>query len=134
MKNLAVIIGTMLIAFGAAVLYHNMLPERQAATTPGQETPKEFRVTLIDLYASRCPACRVVAPVIEEIEQQYAGQVTVLYYNVDEPENRVISQKYQVRAIPTLVFLDANGKQYAKHVGDMNKEQIVKVLRRQGVR
>lgn len=128
-KDLWVFMMVILVSFGAAVLYQN-------GASFKEEGPSVFekggRVTIIDLYAPRCPACRKVAPVLEEIEQEYAGQVTVLYCNVDEPENHRIAQQYKVRAIPTLVFLDANGEQYAKHVGYMNKEQVLKVLRRQG--
>lgn len=101
--------------------------------TPTKKAAPSMKVILLELGAPRCPACRMIAPVIDEIEEQYAGQVRVVRYNVDDPEDQKITRKYNARYIPTLIFQDINGKQFYRHQGYLNKKQIEAVLRKKGV-
>jgi thioredoxin 1 len=99
--------------------------EIKAAQTTQEK--KATKVTYIQLGSDKCTPCRMMAPIIEEIKQEYP-QVELLYYDVWTREGQPYGQKYNIRAIPTQVFLDAAGNEYFRHVGFFPKEELVKVL------
>lgn len=70
--------------------------------------------SLVDLWAPWCAPCRMIAPVIEELAEQYAGKALVGKLNVDE--NPVIARKYGVTSIPTLLFFK-NGEPVDQMIG-----------------
>ena len=96
-------------------------------------TDSKSKVTFIELGSIKCVPCKMMQPIIAEIEKEYAGQVKVIFYDVWTSEGRPYGQKYGVRAIPTQVFLDKDGKEFFRHTGFFSKEEIVKVLKKQGV-
>ncbi|MBI4559823.1 MAG: thioredoxin [Candidatus Hydrogenedentes bacterium] len=66
-------------------------------------------VTLVDFWATWCGPCRVVAPVVDQLAEEYAGKVTVGKVNVDDEQDLAV--KYNVNSIPTLlVFKDGEVK------------------------
>jgi len=73
-------------------------------------------------------------PIMEEIEEEYKDQVTVVFYDVWTEEGKPYAEKYKIRLIPTQVFLDKNGKEYFRHEGFFPKEELVKILEMQGVK
>ncbi len=76
----------------------------------------------------------MMQPIIEDIKKEYQGQVEVVFYDVWTEAGRPYGEKYQIRAIPTQVFLDKDGKEYFRHLGFFPKEELVKVLKQQGVK
>jgi thioredoxin 1 len=97
----------------------------------GAAGPAAGRVTLIDLGANSCIPCKMMAPIIEELQKEYAGRADIIFIDVwKEPDQ---AKKYGIRAIPTQIFFDAGGKEVHRHVGFMDKKQIVEVLTRLGV-
>jgi thioredoxin 1 len=99
-----------------------------------EEKKKIFKVTFVELGSVRCIPCKMMQPVMEEIEKEYGDQVQVVFHDVWTSEGSVYGEKYRVRAIPTQVFLDKNGKEYFRHQGFFPKEEIIKVLQQQGVK
>ena len=76
---------------------------------------------VVDFYADWCGPCRAIAPFLEEIAQEYDGQLYIYKVNVDEaPE---IANAFTVRGIPTLLFIPMDGK-YTVKVGGMSKEEL----------
>jgi len=73
-------------------------------------------------------------PIMREIEQEHAGQVKVVFHDVWTPAGRPYAEQYRIKVIPTQVFLDSKGKEYFRHEGFFAKEQLVAVLKRQGVK
>ena len=80
---------------------------------------------LVDFWASWCGPCKMLSPIIEEIEQEYAGKVKVGKINVDE--EIVLAQKYGVASIPTVVLFK-NGEIAATSVGYRPKEDFAAML------
>jgi thioredoxin 1 len=82
---------------------------------------------LIDFWAPWCGPCRMIAPVVEELAQQYAGKVKVAKLNVDEaPETPT---RYGVRGIPT-VILFKGGQDVEKIVGAAPKARLEQMINR----
>ncbi len=77
---------------------------------------------LVDYWADWCSPCRAIAPILNEVAQEYAGRLTVAKLNVDE--NQQTPQKYGVRGIPTLMLFK-NGNIEATKVGSMSKSQLI---------
>lgn len=82
-------------------------------------------VKLLDLWASWCGPCKVMAPVIEELEKELAGKVEVIKINVDEKPAE--AQKYGVMSIPTYIILK-DGKEIGRKIGVTSKSDLVKLL------
>ncbi len=76
---------------------------------------------LVDYWAEWCGPCRMIAPILDEVAQEYAGRLTVAKLNVDE--NQQTPQKYGVRGIPTLMLFK-NGNIEATKVGALSKSQL----------
>ncbi|MDR3209469.1 MAG: thioredoxin [Oscillospiraceae bacterium] len=81
--------------------------------------------TLVDFWASWCGPCKLVAPVIEELSEQYADRVTVAKVDVDANES--VAASYGITAIPT-VILFRDGEEAARFVGVRPKEEYESVL------
>lgn len=90
------------------------------------EVLKSDKPVLIDLWATWCGPCRMLAPVIEEIAKEYEGKVKVGKINVDEqPE---LAQAFKVSSIPMVVVME-NGKIKKTSIGYKPKEQIEDLLK-----
>lgn len=98
------------------------------------EKTSELKVTFVELGSVNCIPCKMMKPVMEKIEQQYKGQVKVVFHDVWTPEGRESGVKYAIRVIPTQVFLDSNGKEYFRHEGFFPFEDVDKILKQKGVK
>ena len=81
---------------------------------------------LVDFWATWCGPCRMLAPVIEEIANEYAGKVKVGKVNVDD--ERELALEYGVSSIPTVMVFQ-NGEVKETSVGYRPKEEIEQLLR-----
>ena len=77
---------------------------------------------LVDFWAEWCGPCRAVAPVLEEISNQYADKFRVAKVNVDE--NPELASKYDIRSIPTMILFK-DGKKTGNITGSIPKEAII---------
>jgi len=91
-------------------------------------------VTFIELGSVNCIPCKQMQPVMKKVEAKYGSQVKVIFYDVWTDKGAPYGEKYGIRAIPTQVFLDANGKEYARHEGYFRFESLEQVLKQKGVK
>ncbi len=89
------------------------------------------RVTMIDLGATECVPCKMMAPILAALKTEYAGRADIVF--IDVWKDPAQAKKYGIRAIPTQIFFDAEGREVYRHTGFMDKKRIVEVLTRLGV-
>ena len=85
------------------------------------EVLKSETPVMVDYWAEWCGPCRAIAPVLEEIADEYNGKLIVAKMDVDQ--NQTIPQKYSVRGIPTLMIFK-NGDLIGTKVGQASKSQL----------
>lgn len=91
-------------------------------------------VTFVELGSVKCVPCKMMQPIMDEIEKEYPEQVKVIFHDVWTKEGKKEGSKFKVRVIPTQVFLDKDGKEYFRHEGFFPKEELVKILKKGGVK
>ncbi|MDK1023038.1 MAG: thioredoxin TrxA [Gammaproteobacteria bacterium] len=80
---------------------------------------------LVDYWAEWCGPCKVIAPVLEEIANEYDGKMKICKLNIDQ--NEATPPKYGIRGIPTLMLFK-NGNVEATKVGAVSKSQLAAFL------
>jgi len=82
---------------------------------------------VMDFWAEWCGPCRMIAPIVEEVAQEYKDKVVVGKVNVDENPQAAIN--FEIRNIPTLLFFKG-GKVVDKQVGALRKPELVEKINR----
>jgi len=80
---------------------------------------------VMDFWAEWCGPCRIISPIIEDLSKEYENEVKIVKCNVDD--NPELSQKFNIRSIPTLLFFK-NGKVFDTKIGAGNKQSFVKKI------
>ncbi|HGN1704753.1 TPA: thioredoxin TrxA [Providencia rettgeri] len=80
---------------------------------------------LVDFWAAWCGPCKMIAPILDEIAEEYTGKLTIAKLNIDE--NPATAPKYGIRGIPTLLLFK-NGEVAATKVGALSKTQLKEFL------
>lgn len=76
---------------------------------------------MVDFWAEWCGPCKMIAPVLEELADEYAGRLTIAKLNIDS--NIATAPKYGVRGIPTLIIFK-NGEVAGTKVGALSRSQL----------
>jgi thioredoxin 1 len=102
--------------------------------TFAQKNETRPKVIFIELGSVNCIPCRMMQPVMKNIEKKYSDQIKVIFYDVWTQEQRKYADIYKIRVIPTQVFLDANGKEFHRHEGFYPETEIDKLLKSKGLK
>ena len=87
---------------------------------------------LLDFGANKCKACVEMAPILQELTEEYKGRVVIKVINFrEEPQ---LTEVNKIRLIPTQIFFDSTNREVYRHEGFMDKEQIKKVFQTMGVK
>lgn len=90
------------------------------------------RPTLVDFGAAFCIPCRRMKPILDSLKTEYAGRANVIF--VDIKQERDIASRYRIMIMPTQVFYDAKGKEVKRHMGFMDKPEIISEFKALGVK
>lgn len=97
----------------------------QKMSTQEFEQMNQEGLVLIDFSAAWCGPCQMIAPVLEQVSEEYEGKVT--FCNIDVDENPDLAGKYEVQSIPALVLLK-DGKNVEMQIGFQPKDSIKEFL------
>ena len=86
---------------------------------------------LLDLGATKCIPCKMMAPILEELKREHEGRLKVEFIDVWEKPDE--AKKYDIRLIPTQIFFDASGREKFRHEGFFSKEDILRKWKELGV-
>ena len=114
----------------AAATAHAELPSASDATV--RQALASGKPVVIDLGARTCIPCKKMAPILESLSGEYHGKASVLF--IDVHENQAAARKFRVQMIPTQVFFNGKGKEVRRHIGFMDKADIVKELKAAGLK
>ncbi len=113
--------------------FRNVSNNTEATLTQEETTNDEIKVTFVELGSVGCIPCDKMQPIMKEIEEEYKGQVKVVFHDVKTAEGNPYIKEFGIRAIPTQVFLDKDGNEYFRHLGFFAKDELVEILKMQGV-
>jgi thioredoxin 1 len=82
-------------------------------------------VVMVDFWATWCTPCRMIAPIMDELSNEFKNQVTIAKVNADE--NIQVAGKYGVTSVPTLMVFK-NGQLVERRVGAAPKQQYMSML------
>ena len=93
-----------------------------ATNTSFDELLQSEKLVIVDFWATWCGPCRMLSPLLDEVEGEMSDKVTVVKVNVDDADE--IAMRYRIMSIPTLLFFK-NGQIVDKTVGAMPKSTLV---------
>jgi thioredoxin 1 len=91
-------------------------------------------ITFVELGSVNCIPCKGMQKVVKSIEEKYGNQIRITFYDVWKEEQAHYAQDYNIRLIPTQVFLDANGKELMRHEGYFPENDIDTFLKSKGLK
>jgi thioredoxin 1 len=94
--------------------------------------PAKGMVTLVDLGATECIPCKMMAPILRELAREYEGKAAVIF--LDVWKNPAPARQTGIRMIPTQIFYDKQGKEAGRHEGFLDKKSIVAAFEKLGVK
>ena len=93
-----------------------------ATNTNFDDLLQDGKLVIVDFWATWCGPCRMLSPLLDEVEEEMADKVTVVKVNVDDADE--IAMRYRIMNIPTLLFFKS-GQLVDKTVGAMPKNVLV---------
>ena len=123
-------IGPALVLLAVFAFWAWPVPE-PAQAQDFSHVPVKGMVTLIDLGADQCVPCKMMAPILSKLQKDYKDKAAIVVIDVYRHNDQV--QRFGIRAIPTQIFFDPNGKEVYRHTGFMSEKAIVEQLTKMGV-
>jgi len=102
-------------------------PEPEGSLTPAA---KAGLPRMVDFGGEKCQTCIEMAPILAEVRREFAGRAVIEF--VDIIKDPAAGHPYNIRVMPTQVFLDRDGKEVWRHEGGLKKPEIVAKLKELG--
>ncbi|MBO4755861.1 MAG: thioredoxin [Bacteroidales bacterium] len=93
-----------------------------ATNTTFEELLQDSRLVIVDFWATWCGPCRMLSPLLDEVEEEMADKIVVVKVNVDDADE--VAAQFRIMNIPTLLFFK-NGQIVDKTVGAMPKSALI---------
>ena len=107
------------------------LPATKADVDKFSAVPLKGMVTMIDLGAKKCIPCKMMAPILVKMEKQFEGKAAIVFIDVWEHNEQ--AKRFGIRAIPTQIFFNEEGREIFRHVGFMDEKAIINQLKKMGI-
>ncbi len=114
-----------------SILLGSALADESAKTAGTNAPAKAALPRLVDLGADKCIPCKMMAPVLKELKQEYAGRLEVVFIDVWKAPDA--GKAYGIHLIPTQIFYDPSGKELFRHEGFFSKADILAKWKELGV-
>ncbi|MCE5200335.1 MAG: thioredoxin domain-containing protein [Armatimonadota bacterium] len=101
--------------------------QKPEAKIPQAEQVSTKLPKFLELGANKCIPCKMMKPIVDELEKKYKGKLEVEF--IDVWQNEGVAEKYGIQSIPTQIFFDSNGKEFFRHQGFFAKEDILKTFK-----
>ena len=124
----------LLLTLVGSVLFLALTAGTMSATEQAMDfskVPVKGMVTMIDLGAKKCIPCKMMAPIMEKMKKVYDGKAAIVF--IDVWKHREQAKRFGIRAIPTQIFFDSDGKEIYRHAGFMGEKDIIAQLEKMGV-
>ena len=124
-----------LVVLAAAFLFLGKMAataQTEPAVSGSVQVPVPGLVTMVDLGATECIPCKMMAPIIEELKTEYQGRAAVVF--IDVWKNPAAGRQFGIRTIPTQIFYDAAGSERGRHEGFLDKKSIINKFNDLGVK
>lgn len=87
----------------------------------------ENPLVLVDFFATWCGPCRMLGPVLEEIQEEKATEALIVKIDVDNPQNKDVARQFGIRSIPTLILFK-NGEPVRTSLGFIPKDEVINFI------
>lgn len=94
-------------------------------TNPNEWVYEGKLPAIVDFYADWCAPCRLVAPILDELAQEYSGKIVI--YKIDTDKEKDLARAFAIRSIPSMLFIPAQGRPQMSQ-GALPKETIKQVI------
>ena len=84
-------------------------------------------VVLVDFFATWCGPCRMMAPILEDVKDELSSSIEI--FKVDVDDNEKLARSFGIMSIPTLILF-VNGQQKEKHIGLMQQDELVDIIKK----
>ena len=133
-KTIARRIASLVVMIGILSLILSGCSSDEAPTSYSEaptDVPVKGMPTMVDLGANECIPCKMMAPVMEKVEKKYRGKAAIVFIDVWKDKDQ--AKRFGIRAIPTQIFFDEEGKEVHRHEGFMGEADIDRVFKEMGV-
>lgn len=141
--NILIVVILVAAVCGVIIYKHSQKADSVSseANSAASSVPQSTKITdqedtkalprLLDLGAGKCIPCKMMAPILEELKNEYVGRLEVEF--IDVWKNPAMVDTYGIKLIPTQIFFDASGKELFRHEGFYSKEDILAKWKELGV-
>ncbi len=138
MTKYLVLISMVVIVFSSVTTAQNAPKNKSDKPVPSMKEagPQARRplLTFIELGSVNCIPCKAMQKVMKAVEEKYGDQIKIVFYDVWTSEQSRYAKEYNIRLIPTQVFLDESGKELMRHEGFFPEKDIDAFFQSRGLK